>query len=158
MKGFLAEIFMGDRVTRIVLADDHARVRAGIKKILENQPDFVVVGEASDGMEAITLVEKLSPDILLLDMEMPVMSGGQVASFLKGKSSQVKVLAVSAYDDWHYIMGMLEIGAAGYLTKEEVPEILVQAIRGVARGESGWVSRKISSKISAQGRNGSDKE
>jgi DNA-binding NarL/FixJ family response regulator len=140
---------MGE-VTRIVLADDHARVRAGIKKLLENQKDMVVIGEAANGIEAVSLVEKLSPDLLLLDMEMPMMDGGQVASYLKRINSSVKVLAVSAYDDLHYINGMLQNGAAGYLTKEEVPDILIQAIRKIVRGENGWISRRAARKITEQ--------
>jgi DNA-binding NarL/FixJ family response regulator len=140
---------MGE-VTRIVIADDHARVRAGIKRLLENQKDMLVIGEASNGIEAITLVEQLSPDLLLLDMEMPFMDGGQVASYLKQVNSTVKVLAVSAYDDLHYINGMLQNGAAGYITKEEVPDFLVQAIRRVIHGENGWISRRAAKKITEQ--------
>jgi DNA-binding NarL/FixJ family response regulator len=81
-------------------------------------------------------------------MEMPVMNGGQVATYMKEKHPKVKILAVSAYDDWHYIHGMLENGAAGYITKEEVPTILITAIRSIASGKNGWISSKIAGKVS----------
>lgn len=137
-----------EEMTRIVLADDHATVRAGIRKLLERHKDILVVGEASNGKDAISLVEQLAPDLLLLDMEMPGMNGGQVASYLKQKRSGVKVLAISAYDDIQYINGMLENGAAGYLTKEEVPDNLVLAIRKIINGESGWISQRAANQIS----------
>lgn len=138
---------MGNHQTRIVLADDHVKVRAGMRKLLESQPDLVVIGEAGNGLEAIELIDKLSPDILLLDMEMPLKNGGEVAAYVKENGLNVKILAVSAYDDWHYIRGMLDSGAAGYLIKEEVPEILIKAVRGVASGESGWMSKKMASRV-----------
>ncbi len=138
---------MESEVTRVVLADDHPRVRAGMRQILENTSDIVVVGEASDGVQALEMVEKLSPDILLLDMEMPQLNGIQVAAKIKEKEIPVRVLVLSAHDDQQYIQGMLRQGASGYLIKEEVPEILVKAIRGVARGEQGWVSRRIAQKL-----------
>jgi CheY-like chemotaxis protein len=120
------------KVTRVVLADDHDRVRAGIRHLLEKADDIVVVGEASDGLEAIELVEEFSPDVLLLDMEMPVLDGNQVAENLKKADSQVRILAISAYDDRQYILGVLKRGAVGYITKDEVPNTLISAIRGVA--------------------------
>lgn len=136
------------QTTNVVLADDHARVRAGIRNLLENTPDIVVVGEAENGLEAISLVEKLSPDVLIVDMEMPYLNGNEVAVRLKERGSNVRILALSAHDDRHYVMGMLSSGAAGYLTKEEVPDILVKAIRGIARGEEGWVSKRVANNIS----------
>ena len=136
-----------NHVTRVVLADDHARVRRGIRNLLENADDIKVVGEAGNGLEALNLVKKLKPDVLLLDMEMPVMNGNQVARELKKNTSSVRVLALSAHDDQEYIKGMLNSGAAGYLTKDEAPYVLLQAVRGVARGESGWVSQRIARKL-----------
>jgi DNA-binding NarL/FixJ family response regulator len=136
------------KITRVVLADDHAKVRAGIRMLLEPLPDVQVIGEASDGLEALNLVLSLAPDILLLDMEMPKLSGTEVASRLREHGSEVRILAVSTYDDQQYILNMLNNGAAGYLTKDEVPEILVNAVRGIARGEYGWVSKRVAKKIS----------
>jgi DNA-binding NarL/FixJ family response regulator len=135
------------KATRIVLADDHDRVRAGMRRLLEKAEDIVVVGEARDGLEAIELVEELSPDVLLLDMEMPVLDGNQVAENLHRSESKVRILAVSAYDDRQYIMGILRRGAVGYLTKDEVPSKLVKAVRGIARGEQGWVSKDVAQRI-----------
>ncbi len=136
--------------TNVVLADDHPRVRAGIRNLLENAPDIVVVGEAENGIEAISLVEKLSPDVLVVDMEMPHLNGNEVAARLREKGSQVRILALSAHDDRHYIMGMFKSGAAGYLTKDDVPEVLVQAIRGIAQGEEGWVSKRVAVKLTTR--------
>lgn len=132
---------------RVVLADDHPVVRRGIRSLLEQAPDVAVVGEASDGAEALRLVETLAPDVLLLDMEMPGLSGVDVARRLHAAEAPVRVLALSAYDDEQYIFGLLDSGAAGYLTKDEAPTTIVEAVRGVAHGEEGWISRRAAAKI-----------
>jgi DNA-binding NarL/FixJ family response regulator len=134
-------------VIRVVLADDHPVARAGIRKFLEKESDIQVVGEASTGEEALDLVKKLSPDVLLLDMEMPGMKGVDVARELKDRRLPVRVLALSTYDNKQYILGLLGSGASGYLIKEEVPEMIIEAVRGVARGENGWVSRRIAANL-----------
>jgi DNA-binding NarL/FixJ family response regulator len=133
--------------TKVLLVDDHPIVRTGIRNLLERAAEISVVGEAGDGFEALKLVEELSPDVVLLDMEMPGMNGNEVAIHLKQAGSRVKILALSAHDDKQYIQELLANGASGYLTKEEVPEAIIEAVRGVARGEQGWVSRKIAAKM-----------
>ncbi|HXV99393.1 MAG TPA: response regulator transcription factor [Anaerolineae bacterium] len=135
--------------TRVVLADDHAAVRLGIRIILERAPDVTVVGEANNGLEALRLVEELTPDVLLLDMEMPGLKGVEVAQRLKAADSSVRILALSSYDDKQYILGLLATGASGYLVKEEAPENIVAAVRGVARGERGWVSQRVAMQIAS---------
>jgi DNA-binding NarL/FixJ family response regulator len=133
---------------RIVLADDHPITREGIKNFLKNSIGIEIIGEAQDGEEALSLAEKLQPDVLLLDMEMPKLKGLEVAKQLKENKSSVRILALSTYDDKQYIYGVLAAGASGYLTKEEVPENIVEAVRGVARGEQGWVSRRVAALMS----------
>jgi DNA-binding NarL/FixJ family response regulator len=142
---------------KVILADDHARVRAGMRSILERQANIVVVAEASDGEEALKKVEEHMPDVLLLDVEMPIMNGRQVAVTIRQRDLPVQVLAVSAYDDQHYIQGMLQSGAAGYITKDEVPDLLLEAVEGVVRGEEGWVSKRVARKIDSW-RNKPDRE
>jgi len=132
---------------RVVLADDHPIVRTGIRNLLEKAPDIEVVGEAHNGDEALRFVKELTPDVLLLDMEMPALKGVDVARQLKGAGLPTRILALSAYDDKQYILGLLAAGAAGYLTKEEVPETIIEAVRGVARGEQGWVSRRVAAQM-----------
>lgn len=122
---------------RVLLADDHPITREGIKQFLLTSVNIDLVGEAEDGQQALTLVDELQPDILLLDMEMPIVKGVEVARQLKEKGSPVRILALSTYDDKQYIHALLAAGASGYLTKEEVPENIIDAIRGVARGEQG---------------------
>jgi DNA-binding NarL/FixJ family response regulator len=132
---------------RVVLADDHPLMRLGIRKMLSRTGDIEVVGEASNGYEALEMVSTLEPDVLLLDMEMPGMKGYEVAQELEASGSPVPILVLSAYEDRQYILGVLASGAAGYLTKEELPETIVKAVRGVARGEQGWVSKRIAHRI-----------
>jgi DNA-binding NarL/FixJ family response regulator len=134
--------------TRVVLADDHSAVRSGIRRILERAPDIIVVAEASDGLQALRFVEDLFPDVLVLDMEMPGLKGVEVAQHLKAAYSPVQILALSSYDDKQYILGSLANGALGYLLKEEAPERIVDAVRGVARGEGVWISQQVAAKMS----------
>jgi DNA-binding NarL/FixJ family response regulator len=134
---------------RVILADDHPIVRTGIRTLLQQADDIVVVAETGNGSEVFPLVEQLAPDVLLLDMEMPGLSGVEVAVRLKEQAASVRVLALSAYDDEEYIRNLLLHGAAGYLTKEEATEIIVDAVRGVARGEQGWFSRRAIAQLSA---------
>jgi DNA-binding NarL/FixJ family response regulator len=137
---------------RVVLTDDHPVVRSGIKSLLERAPDIVVVGEAGAGPEAIAVVESLRPDVLLLDMEMPGMTGVEVAREIMHRIPDMRVLALSAHDDERYIVDVLACGAAGYLTKEEALDTIVDAVRGVARGEEGWLSRRAGARMAARAR------
>lgn len=133
--------------TRVLIVDDHPVVRTGIRNLLEKAADIQVVAEASSGEEALDMIKELDPDVLLLDMEMPGISGNQVAEELQKEEARVKILALSAHDDKQYIQELLANGASGYLIKEEVPEAIVEAVRGVARGERGWVSRQVAAKM-----------
>ncbi|MCL4562421.1 MAG: response regulator transcription factor [Chloroflexi bacterium] len=132
---------------RVVLADDFPVVRMGIKNLLNQTEDIAVVGEAGSGTEAVNLVNELNPDILLLDMELPELQGVDVVRKLFAAHSPVRILALSAYDDKHYVLSLLEMGAAGYLIKDEAAEMIVEAVRGVASGERGWISRGIAAQL-----------
>ena len=134
---------------RVLLADDHPVARTGIRNLLEAAIDIEVIGEASDGEEALRLTQELTPDVLILDMEMPGLTGIEVATQLKVGNSSVRVLALSAHQDKEYISGLLASGAAGYLTKGEPPQTIVEAVRGVARGEQGWVSREVAAQMAS---------
>lgn len=134
--------------TRVVLAEDHVQVRAGIRQLLERYEDIQVVGEASNGIQAVEMVDELCPDVLVLDVEMPVMGGGQVAEELRRTEKDVSILVLSAHDDVQYILSMFEQGVSGYIVKEEAPEALVAAIRDIAGGNNNWISSRISEQLS----------
>jgi DNA-binding NarL/FixJ family response regulator len=133
--------------TSVVLVDDHDIVRRGIRNLLDRAPDIVVVGEARDGFGALRSVTELAPDVLLLDIEMPGLNGIEVTRRLYSGSDTVKILILSAYDDQEYITEVLDNGASGYIIKGEAPEWVVEAIRGVARGEKGWVSPRVAERL-----------
>jgi DNA-binding NarL/FixJ family response regulator len=134
---------------RVLLVDDHPVVRSGIQSLLEKVVDIEIVGEASTGEEALHMLEETNPDVLLLDMELPDIQGVQVAKQIQELHPRVKILALSAYDDPYYVKALLDLGASGYLMKEEAPEMIIDAIRGVARGERGWFSRNITAQIAS---------
>jgi two-component system, NarL family, response regulator DegU len=138
---------MTDNITRIVLAEDNEIVRKGIKRFLNKAADIEVVGEAEDGIDALKLVDTLVPDLLLLDVEMPRLNGIEVARRLKEKNRKTRILVLSAYDDQEYIQEMLGIGVSGYLVKDEAPERILEAVRGVVLGEAGWVSPQVKARL-----------
>jgi DNA-binding NarL/FixJ family response regulator len=134
---------------RVIIADDHPILRSGIRGLLERAIDIEVVGEAVNGEEALQMVSEIAPDVLLLDMNLPVIKGMEVARRLQQSGSAVKVLILSAHSDPSFISELMEIGISGYLLKEEAPEVIVDAVRGVARGEQGWLSRSIAGQVLA---------
>jgi DNA-binding NarL/FixJ family response regulator len=122
--------------TRILIADDHAVVRSGLKLILSAEPDFELVGEAATGGEAVTLAAALQPDIVLLDIGMPGMNGLEAARLILQQAPGIRIVVLTVYDDEAYLQQFLEIGAAGYVLKQAADTELVAAIRAVQRGES----------------------
>ncbi len=138
---------MDQNTTRVVLAEDNDIVRKGIKRFLNKADDIQVVGEARDGIEALQLVDQLLPDLLLLDVELPRLNGIGVARQLKKSGNKTRVLALSAYDDREYIRQMLSVGASGYLIKDEAPETILEAVRGVAKGEDDWLSPQVRARL-----------
>jgi len=121
---------------RILLADDHVVVREGTRRILEREPDLVVVAEASDGREAIALADQHRPDVAVVDVSMPVMSGIEATRGIKERAPRTAVLVFTAYDYDEYVFAILEAGAAGYLLKDSRGSELVNAVRRVYAGES----------------------
>jgi len=119
---------------RILLADDHALMREGLAALISSQADLEVVGHASDGLEALRQVEATAPDIVLLDISMPVLDGIQAARRLKAEHPSVKLLAVTAYDNQAYLRQLLDAGASGYVLKRTAAKALIEAISAVAAG------------------------
>ena len=125
---------MTDQI-RLLLADDHAVVRSGLRMLLEAQPDMTIIGEAETGQEAIRRVAELSPDVVLMDIEMPGMNGIEATRRIKASAPAAAVLALTMYEDDQYFFEMLRAGASGYVPKRAAPDELVSAIRAVSRGE-----------------------
>jgi DNA-binding NarL/FixJ family response regulator len=121
---------------RIVLADDHAVVRAGIRQFLEQAGDLAVVAEAEDGEAACALISRHQPDVAVLDIQMPKATGIEVTRWVRAQQLPVGVLVLTAYDDDPYVMAMLKAGANGYVLKTANPAEIIQAVRDVHAGRS----------------------
>jgi len=117
------------------LADDHAVLRAGLKLLLDNEPDFTVVGEAANGQEVLGILEHTEAEVLLLDLSMPVMSGLECLREIKSRNLDIKVLVLTMYQDEQYIKEAMQLGAGGYLEKNSLDTELFQALRTVAKGD-----------------------
>jgi DNA-binding NarL/FixJ family response regulator len=145
-------------IIKVVLAEDHPVVLKGIKNILDSAPDIEIVGEAADGEQALQMVQDYQPDLLLLDVELPVLDGVELTEKLNEAESDVKILVLSSYSDRGYIQEMISLGVSGYLIKDEVPEYIIKAIRGVAQGEEGWVSREVAALLGEFTKNDQERE
>ena len=123
---------------RVLLADDQAMVRSGLRMILEDQPDLTVVAEASDGAEAVALARKLRPDVSLVDVRMPRLDGLEVTRALAGPgvADPLRVVVVTTFDTDEYVYGALRSGAVGFLLKDAGPTLLVEAVRAAHAGDA----------------------
>jgi NarL family two-component system response regulator LiaR len=122
--------------TKILIADDHAMLREGMRNLLAQEKDFELVGEATDGEEAVKMAKELKPDIVTMDIVMPKMNGVEATKLIKQACPEVAILVLSAYSDIRNIIALLEAGAAGYLLKNASGKEVVKAIRAVRSGES----------------------
>lgn len=123
-------------MTRIVIADDQALFREGLRTLLSIRPDMDVVGEAANGEEAVALVEALRPNVVLMDLRMPKVDGVQATARIRERWPEIPVLVLTTFDDDANLFGALKAGAAGYLLKDVSSETLISAIQAAARGES----------------------
>jgi NarL family two-component system response regulator LiaR len=124
------------RKTTIILADDHPIVRKALRNDLEKEADFMILAEAGDGEEAVKLVSELTPDIVIMDIGMPKINGIEATRQIKASHPDIIVLVLTVYDDVEHILGILESGADGYLTKNILVEDIIKSIRSVIAGET----------------------
>jgi DNA-binding NarL/FixJ family response regulator len=139
---------------RVLLADDHHMVRAGIRQLLEGARDLQVIAEAGDGQEAQALIQKHKPDVAVLDIQMPKASGIDVTRWARAHLPEVGILILTAYDDDPYVMAVLQAGANGYVLKTAGAEDLIQAVRDVHEGKSALdpaITRKLMASLFKQG-------
>jgi len=121
---------------RILLADDHTVVRQGLRRVLEERPEWQVVAEAGDGREAVRLAEEFKPDVAVVDVAMPLLNGIETTRQITRRAPQTKVLVLSMYSDEAYVIQMLKAGATGYLLKDSADVDLLQAVQAVSQGKS----------------------
>ena len=138
---------------RVLLADDHALVREGLRALLSSHPEIEVVGDAADGLAAIHAVERLNPDVVLMDIAMPGLGGLEATIELRTRFPAVRVIVLSQYEDREYVRRFLKAGAAGYVLKKAVGGDLVTAIRAVAAGGS-WLYPTVAAAVLDELRNG----
>ena len=131
---------------RIVLADDHAIVREGLKRIVGDVADFTVAGEAADGTEAMRVVRETDFEVLVLDLSMPGRSGMELIKLVKAEKPKLRVLVLSMHQEAQYAVRAIKAGASGYLTKESAPALLEQAIRKISAGGA-YISAEVAQQL-----------
>jgi NarL family two-component system response regulator LiaR len=124
------------KTIRVLIADDHTIVRKGVKAVIGNKPDMEVVGEARNGEEAVAQVRSLKPDVVLMDLVMPVKTGVDAIREIKQADAQARILVLTSFGDDDLVWSAVQAGARGYLLKDSSPHELIEAIRSVFRGES----------------------
>jgi two-component system response regulator NreC len=132
--------------SKIVLAEDHTILREGLKSLLSSSQDFEVIGEAADGREAIRCVEKLKPDLILIDLSMPRMNGMEAIREIRRISKEVKILVLTVHKSEEYVLATFKAGADGYVLKDATHEELLMAIQSVLKGRN-YISPEISEKV-----------
>jgi DNA-binding NarL/FixJ family response regulator len=123
-------------IIKLIIADDHLVVRKGTRQILEGDPDFQIMGEAANGEDTLKMVEEVSPDVVILDIAMPVLNGIEVTRQIKKTHPETAILILSNYDNDEFVFSLLEAGAAGYLLKDVGSQDIINAIKAIKRGES----------------------
>jgi DNA-binding NarL/FixJ family response regulator len=136
-------------VIRVLIVDDHALFRAGVARLLDQTSDIVVVGEAADGEEALSAVDELHPDLVLMDLSMPRLSGSAATRRIHAKHPDVRIVVLSSYVDRSDVLDALESGAVGYLLKDAQPDDLLLGIRSAARDESPLAPRAAREVVTA---------
>ncbi|HUR58147.1 MAG TPA: response regulator transcription factor [Opitutaceae bacterium] len=131
---------------RVILVDDHAVLRRGMKNLIDAESDMEVVGEADDGARVLALVEKLKPDVVVMDLSMSGMGGAEATRRLKEKELGCKILVLTVHEDRNYLREVLEAGALGYMLKRAAAEELVQAIRAIASGTV-FIDSRVATKL-----------
>ncbi len=126
---------MSDKI-RVLLADDHAVLRAGLRALLNAEPDIEVIGEAADGQEAVALAERLKPDVVVMDITMPRMDGLRATRQITSHHPEIRVLVLTMHAEEQYLLQVLEAGGSGYVVKNSADRDLLEAIRVVHRGEA----------------------
>lgn len=141
---------------RVLLADDHAVVRKGIREFLTEPGDIEVIAEASDGSEAIALLEQEKPDVAVLDIQMPKRTGIEVCRHVRAQHWPIGILILTAYDDDPYVLAVLQAGANGYVLKTADADDIIQAVRDVHEGKSALdpvIARKLMAQLAARAEN-----
>ena len=136
----------GKQPVRILVADDHAIFRDGLRKLLDGATDITIVGEASNGNEAIKMLAKLKPDILLLDLRMPEKDGLAVLEEVNFDSTQTRVIVLTAAEDDRDVVRAMRLGARGVVLKQSASDLLVKSIRKVAEGEI-WLDNRMTAEV-----------
>lgn len=137
---------MSNKPIRVILADDHAVVRAGIRQFLERAKDIEVIGEADDGEQAQAMIQEFHPDVAVLDIQMPKATGIEVTRWVRANVRETGVLILTAYNDDPYVIAVLQAGANGYVLKTASPLDIIQAVRDVHEGKSA-IQQAIAQKI-----------
>lgn len=136
------------KTVRVLLADRHPIVRRGLRSLLAERPDMELVGEAGMGADVRRLLHEQAPEVLILGLNLPLTASLDVARHLFEIESPVRVLVLSANDEEQHVYELLAYGVAGYVTKEDSPEAIVEATEAVASGETGWLSPRVTARLS----------